>query len=327
MEAFELHAAETAELPFIRASYRELSNRYSLPPVTDLPLTRRGLFSEDWPYHWHLGWDLISQSEVPVPLAMVGMSRSYAIVASMGAFHVTSNGLGAGNTFLEAVAAGLYEVIERDAIACQYYAALHRGHMLPVLPDAALRRYPLVAGVLERCDQAGVEVTVYDCMVDTKVPTYAAFVYNRVDRGVGVVQGSGAHLDPEIAILRAITEGLQARLNFIAGSRDDIFRTAFIRFQVDWSQAVKLIERDRINAPQAERVESRANTTFEDDITDLLHCIQSVGPYSVAVIDLTPPDFPVHVVRVVVLGLEGYMHFGYRPGRRATTYLSDGTST
>jgi ribosomal protein S12 methylthiotransferase accessory factor len=37
-----------------------------------------------------------------------------------------------------------------------------------------------------------------------------------------MVGGSGAHLDPAIALSRAITEAVQSRLTFIVGSRDDI---------------------------------------------------------------------------------------------------------
>jgi ribosomal protein S12 methylthiotransferase accessory factor len=320
MEAFELYAAETATLPAVRASYDDLSTQYTLPAVADLPLSRRSLFSPKWPFNWFLGWDLISQSEAPVPLAMVGMSRNSTLVSSAGSFHVTSNGLGAGNSFLEGLAAGLYEVIERDAVACHYHAAIHGEHMIPVLPDTTLRGYPLVASVLERCDKAGVKVAVYDCVVDTNVPTYSAVAYDRTDKGVGVVQGSGAHLDPEVAILRAVTEALQARLNFIAGSRDDIFRSAFRRARADWGRAVEEIEREQIECPEAAVRISRASNTFEDDITELLSRVRAAGVTSVVVADLTPPDFPVHVVRVLTPGFEGYLHHGYRPGRRALSF-------
>jgi ribosomal protein S12 methylthiotransferase accessory factor len=322
MEAFELYAAETASLPSIRASHRELSMRYAVAAVDDLPLSRWSLFSPEWPFHWFLGWDLISQSEVPVPLAIVGMSRGSALVASAGTFQVSSNGLGAGNSLLEAVTAGLYECIERDAIACNFHAATHRGQKIGLLEDAILRGYPHVAGVLERCDQADVKVVVYDCVADTDVPTYSAIAYNRTDRGVGVVRGSGTHLDPEVAILRAITEALQARLNFIAGSRDDIFRSAFARARMDWGQAVAAIERDELNGCRAPVRKSRASDTFEDDLTELLACVRATGLQSVVVVDLTPVEFPVHVVRVIVPGFEGYMHHGYRPGRRARDYVS-----
>lgn len=322
MEAFELYAAETADLPSIRASYHELSTQHGMYPVSDLPLTRGSLFNPDWPLHWFIGWDLLTQSEVPVPLATVGMKRDDALLSSVGAFQVSSNGLGAGNSFLEAIAAGLYEVLERDGVACHYHAAQSADHMIPVLPTATLRQYPLVAQVLDLCDRAGVKVVVHDCTVETTVPTYEAIVYDSSDLGVGVVQGSGAHLDPEVAVLRAVTEGLQARLNFIAGSRDDIFRRAFARFRADWNRAVQAIEVMRAHSPEASLATSRASGTFEGDVNEILSCVRKAGLNHVIVADLTPPDFPIHVVRVLVPGLEGYMHHGYSPGRRAIAYAT-----
>jgi ribosomal protein S12 methylthiotransferase accessory factor len=322
MEAFELHAAETADLPSLRGSYNELSNRYTMPDISDLALSRWSLFNPDWPFHWFLGWDLITQSEIPVPLAQVGMSRNQAIIGSVGSFHVTSNGLGAGNSFLEAIAAGLYEVIERDATSIHSHAATNKGHKFPVFSDDALRSYPMVANVLERCDRAGVRVVVYECVVDTNVPTYSALAYDRTNQGVGVVRGSGSHLDPEIAILRSVTEALQARLNFIAGSRDDIFRSAFVRMRGEWGMAVEAIESETLTCPNAAIRTSRASDTFEVDINELLLCVQAAGAKNVVVADLTPPDFPVHIVRVIVPGFEGYMHHGYRPGKRAINYVT-----
>ena len=318
MEAFELHAAETAELPSIRATYRELSTSYAAPALANLPLSRESLFTTDWPFHWCLGWDLISGAEVPVPYATVGMSRTQANIANLGAFQVSSNGLGAGNSLLEAVAAGLYEVIERDAVACQHFAALHNGHVFPLFAEAELRSRPLVATVLERCDRADVRVVVYDSTTDTQVPTYVAIAYDRTDHGVGLMKGSGAHLDPEVAVLRAITEALQARLNFIAGSRDDIFRSAFSRARANWRTMMERLEHAfDADSPQGSLGESRAAATFEDDVHRLLTNVRKAGLEHVVIFDLTPEDFPVHVVRVVVPGMEGYMHHGYRPGPRA----------
>ena len=319
MEAFELHAAETSDLPWIRATYRDLSTSYAAPALANLPLSQDSLFTPDWPYTWCLGWDLISQAEVPVPYATVGMSRSQANVANLGAFQVSSNGLGAGNSLLEAMASGLYEVIERDAVACQHYAAMHNNRYLPLLTYDELKSRPLVASVIEKCERADVRVVVYDSSGDTEVPTYVAIAYDRTDHGVGLMKGSGSHLDPEVAVLRAINEALQARLNFIAGSRDDIFRSAFTRARSNWRSMMDKLESSfNDDSPQGSIGESRAAATFEEDVNRLLASIRKVGLEHVVVFDLTPEDFPVHVVRVIVPGMEGYMHHGYRPGPRAS---------
>jgi ribosomal protein S12 methylthiotransferase accessory factor YcaO len=72
------------------------------------------------------------------------------------------------------------------------------------------------------------------------------------------------------------------------------------------------------DSPRGSIGESRAAATFEQDVNRLLANIRTVGLEHVVVFDLTPEDFPVHVVRVIVPGMEGYMHHGYRPGPRAS---------
>jgi ribosomal protein S12 methylthiotransferase accessory factor len=66
--------------------------------------------------------------------------------------------------------------------------------------------------------------------------------------------------------------------------------------------------------------ESRAAASFEEDVHRLLRHVREAGLPNVVVFDLTPEDFPVHIVRVVVPGMEGYMHHGYRAGPRACAY-------
>jgi ribosomal protein S12 methylthiotransferase accessory factor len=320
MEAIELHAAETVRVPVIRASCREMAASHTVPDVDDLPRRRGGLFGLDWPFHWTLGWDLMNQSDCAVPVATVEMSRSRALTASLGAFAVSSNGLGAGNSFLEAVTSALYEVIERDGIAC-LRASLLAGRPPHTLTEQTLAAaYPLVAGLIEKCRRPGVQLRVWDATVDTDVPTYMAYAYSRVDEGVGVMLGYGAHLDPEIAIVRAVTEALQGRLNYIAGSRDDIFRSAFSRTLAAWASTVEALDKVQRESPEAPLRPSRARDTFEDNVHDLLARLRASGLRHLVVVDITPEGFPIHVVRVVAPGLEGYMHHGYLPGRRAQRY-------
>jgi ribosomal protein S12 methylthiotransferase accessory factor len=49
----------------------------------------------------------------------------------------------------------------------------------------------------------------------------------REDQPALLVSGSGAHLDPHVALSRAITEAAQSRLTQITGSREDIHPAAY----------------------------------------------------------------------------------------------------
>jgi ribosomal protein S12 methylthiotransferase accessory factor len=321
MEAIELYAAETVKIPSVLASYEEMADRGPIIARNRLPLSRSSLFNVRWPFHWSYGWDLCAQTEVAVPLASLQMARTAHMARHMGAFQVSSNGLGAGNTFLEAVLAALYEVIERDGITCNRLVWESGVRYPSLIPCEAIHRSPLVSGLIEQCDAADVEVRIYDCTVETDVPTYMAYVFNRLPIGLGIFRGYGAHLDTEVAMLRAISEALQGRLNYIAGSRDDIFRAGYWRLQrSDTHDMIRsLREETTTTAPHREPA---TTPSFEGDVHSLLSRLNRVGFDRVIVVDMTPPDFPISVVRVMVPGLEGYMHYGYTPGERGLKFAA-----
>jgi len=320
MEAIELYAAENIQLHSLRRSYRELVGEFPAAPLDRLPLSKRSLFSKDWPFKWVLGWDVSQQRETAVPRASVVMSKGRADLSDLGAFVMSSNGLASGNSLIEAMAAALYEVVERDAVACT--TAAWRAGVPPVQLTTRASVYPdVVREVLDQCRSAGVRVAIFDTTVDTQIPTFVAYAYDSVDEGIGIYRGYGAHLDSTIALLRAITEALQGRLNFIAGSRDDIFRSAFWRTtrarSRSFAAGVAAAESEGTTVAPSP---SFANQSFEEDINTMLVRLARAGLTQVVVLDLTPPDCPVSVVRVVVPGAEGYMHFGYTPGLRASRY-------
>ncbi|MGH3048989.1 MAG: YcaO-like family protein, partial [Gaiellaceae bacterium] len=139
--------------------------------------------------------------------------------------------------------------------------------------------------------------------------------------------GYGTHLHPEIAMVRALTECVQSRVIYIAGSRDDLM----------W------LEHERLHRPPAQgfvdvvavrgtvdvsQVESQATDSFEGDCGALVDAVTRVGCRHVVVVDLTRPDFEIPVVRVFAPGLEGYRGFGWwAPGARARAVLAELAAT
>ena len=226
-----------------------------------------------------------------------------------------SNGLAGGNHILEALAAALYEVVERDAVACSVAAP---GGMNQLV-DLATVTDPLVRSLLDRINDADVTPYLFDCTVDTRVPTYSAVVGDRRDPSMGLYRGYGAHLDPSIAMIRALTEAAQARLLLIAGARDDYFtrEQRVNRFLGGGRRA----HFDLLPAlAAADRHTSSASSSFGEDVSIVLDRLRAAGLESAIVVDLTRPDLQVPVVRVVVPGLEGYMFDHYRPGLRAQAH-------
>jgi YcaO-like protein with predicted kinase domain len=325
MECVERFHGETAPLQEIRASYDRMREEHTVVALDRLPLARAAHFSARQPVSWTLGWDLFGERQVAVPTMMVRLDKSRTRERQPVPFQTGSNGLSAGNNLLEALTGGLLECIERDAVSC-HRVAWERGG--PPIPRVGLDtiEHPAVRELLERFEHAGVGVVLYDCAVDTDVPVYMAYVYDKVLRHIGIYRGYGAHLDPGIAMVRALTEAVQARLIFVSGSRDDFFRHEYLRLkQGDDAEAIRSMERVPATVDARAR-RSLATSTFEGDVRILLQRLEAVGVEQVIVFDLTLPGFEAAAVRVVVPGLEGYMFDYYAPGPRALRFLQQRTA-
>ena len=121
-------------------------------------------------------------------------------------------------------------------------------------------------------------------------------------RPLGVYQGFGAHLRPEIAIARALTEAAQTRLTYIAGGRDDFFPLDYAR-ATDPELLAAMWE--RLAAPCDEPVDVRraagdAHPRSSATISTALRARPRAR--SVVAVDLTHPELGVPVVKVIVPG-------------------------
>jgi ribosomal protein S12 methylthiotransferase accessory factor len=322
MEAIEIYHAENASMPIFQLPYEKLGGSFQTIPIEDLPLSKHSMFHPSWPYHWVLGWDIINQNEVAVPLIISDLvfPAKTSRIWNLSSFQVSSNGLASGNVFLEAVTSGLFEVIERDAITLNSMAGKLHNQNAPVVRLDTID-HPLVLELLERCRAADISAVLFDCTVDTDVPVYQAFIYERsVRHYLGIFKGSGAHLDAGIAMIRALTEAIQSRLVYIAGSRDDIFRNTAARMK--WSDSVETIQwLESMETTVDARVrQSQAAATFQEDIHITIEKLKRVGIHQLVVFDLTLPDSPISAVKVFVPGLEGYKAASYAPGRRAKEF-------
>jgi len=226
-EAIELFCAERIDAhEVLRASYRDLAERFAMIPDDRLQFSRKPLFRDDWPYEWLLAWDIATHAPVPVPRSSVEMVPDDGRVRDLCCFQATSNGLASGNNLPEAVTAGLLEVIERDAAAC-WALSVRAGRA--VFPRVRLDTIddPACLHLLEQMQRSGISVMLFDITVDTAVAVYMAYIGDDEFDRLSIFKGYGAHLDPAVAISRALTEALQGRLVFIAGSRDDMSERHF----------------------------------------------------------------------------------------------------
>jgi len=320
MEAVEHYHAERVIRPLLRASLNELADRHPTVDVHRLPGFVRD-FSPHQRILWIEGTALGSDSGWWLPYEMVHLDFSVPLPDSSGFFLMGSSGLASGNTLLEAVCHGIYELIERDAVTLFYARAAEEQWGRRVDPssvdDPACRR------LLERYESAAVSVALWDVTSDVGVACFLCSVLDESPnpfRPIGAASGAGCHLDRGVALSRALNEAAQNRLTRIAGARDDLKAGELEGLQTDEAR-----ERSRAQMAQPafrqrsfSSLPSSSHDTFEADIAFLCQRLEQADLEQVIAVDLSLPSFPVHVVRVVIPGLEGHSEIpGYKPGARA----------
>ena len=79
-------------------------------------------------------------------------------------------------------------------------------------------------------EQAGIDVKLVDLTDDVEITTVAAVSDDTVLKDPALFTlGVGTHLDPEVAVIRALTEVAQSRATQIHGTREDTIRAVFMR--------------------------------------------------------------------------------------------------
>jgi ribosomal protein S12 methylthiotransferase accessory factor len=224
-----------------------------------------------------------------------------------------SNGNAAGRSFDDACLQGLYELVERDAVALWWYSRARRpGVDLDSLADPYIDELRAFYGRHRR------EFWVLDLSNDTGIPAFAA-ITRRIDGGPteDIVLGFGAHADARIAISRALTEMNQ----FIPAVLDvhEDGRTAYAIHDGEslrWWQTATLAGEPYLEPTRLRPIgdyETPPRASIRERRIAAVRQIEALG-HEVLVLDQTRPDVGLAVVKVLAPGLR---HFWARfaPGR------------
>ncbi|MEU0040044.1 YcaO-like family protein [Streptomyces sp. NPDC006333] len=213
MESIELWHAENPELNTFRSTAAALDLPY---PLSSINPTAHGRPMDTFELEWAWGDSLISSARVPAPVDLFRLSFSGDYYWRPELFRATSNGLASGNTYTEACLHGLYEVIERDALS-----DLRRGGADDrITIDLESVEDPYITSLRRRLEEAGVAYSVMLVPNRLGVPTFAAHIWSPLF--TAATAGTGSHMDPLVAMGRAITEAAQSRLTHITTTRDDL---------------------------------------------------------------------------------------------------------
>lgn len=320
MEAIESWHGEHLDCPLRYESATRMRRQgHAVCDLAALPLRVGRSVSEHAPVLLAEGFDLLRAESCWVPWESVSTNFVYPR-GGAPTFFMSSNGLAAGNHVLEAIAHGLCEVLERDALSL-WHARGRTSAVPPRRLDAGAVGDADVAAVMARLADREIRALAWNITSDAGVPAFAASIFDapaqHQRRMIGMFSGYGCHLSPGIALLRALTEAVQSRLAMISGSRDDLLPTAYRNCRN--ADDLAALERVWELAPPVARLPpDRSTESFEGDVSALLDAVRGMGLERVVVADLGRGDIGIPVAKVVVPGLEGIiLEPSCAPGRRA----------
>ena len=318
MEGFERYSAEKQDGDeVIVANIKEISERgeYIDPVSLNLPKDFKKENIEEMQLEWSIAKDIISDEEFYIPTNAIYHPYLHDNqVQSL--FKSNTNGLASGNVLEEAILHGMLEVIERDA-----WSIFELTHKNYAQIDLDSIESETVNDILEKFESEGIKIKLMDFTADVKIPTIAASADDTVTKDAGLLTlGMGTHLDPEVAILRALTEVAQSRATQINGAREDTVRADFAREACyeRMKRINKFYFRDEEEKIKLSDIENKSTSSITKDIEIVKNELMDNDIDKILYVDLTRPELDVSVVRVIIPEME---LFALDPSRAGYRFL------
>lgn len=316
MEGFERYSAEKQEDDeTIISTVDEISTKgeYIDPKTLNLPQKYEKEDISQIPLEWNLATDIISNKDYYVPSNAV--FHPYTHDNDIQSFFKSNtNGLASGNILEEAILHGMFEVIERDAWSI--FELTHKNYSQINLDTIESE---LINNTIEKFESNEIKIKLMDFTADIKVPTIAASADDTVTKDAGLLTlGMGTHLDPEIAVLRALTEVAQSRATQINGAREDTVRADFAR-EAGYERMKRINKyyfRQEEDQVDFRDIENKSTTSINEDIEIVKNELIANDIKHILYTDLTRPELDISVVRVIIPEMELYAIDPNRAGYR-----------
>ena len=316
MEGFERYSAEKqTDDEVVVATIDEISDfgEHIDPVSLNLPkeLEKKGI--DDISIEWTVSKDIISGDSFYIPTNAVYHPYLHDNnVQSL--FKSNTNGLASGNILEEAILHGMLEVIERDA-----WSIFELTHKNYAQIDLESIESETVNDIISKFESEGIKIKLMDFTADIKIPTIAASADDTVTKDAGLLTlGMGTHLDPEVAMLRALTEVAQSRATQINGAREDTVRADFAR-EAGYERMKRINKyyfRDEDEKIDLKDIENKSTSSITKDIEIVKDELMANDIGRILYVDLTRPELDVSVVRVIIPEMEVYALDPSRAGYR-----------
>jgi thioglycine synthase len=269
----------------IVASYHGVKSHACDPAQFILPSNTH--YDPDSEMDWVWGYSLTHQEPLMVPANLVFLPYVADKPEKQIYGSYDSNGLASGNCIEEAILHGLLEVIERDVRVIMEYNRL----AMPDLKVDFSDDEPILL-LLKNLKACHIRYWIKDITNDIPIPSIGAFLKGSYKNGEETFSyASGTHLNPQIALSRALTEAMQlyprcanyeAWLN--SGPIDYLYQEGPRRIK-------SIAATDSCSADLKENIE---------------HCVNILKKFNaeVVVVDLGRQELMFPVVRVCVTNLQ-----------------------
>ena len=299
---------KTVDTDRIIETYEDLEDANAIDPETLLlpePITP-GTRLE-----WMSGWDILNDCEMLVPANAV----YHPYVRGMFMFRSNTSGLASGNTIEEAIVHGLLEVIERDAISIAEYSR-NVGTEIVLQEDDGE-----VYDLKNKFESNGIPVKLWLLPSITGIPVVVAALDDiKTKDPTMLVMGAGAHLSPEHAIFRALTEAAQFRLAQISGAREDVQRRSGFVVGAGYDRMKRMNkfwyeDGETTTLPE---IPDLSSDTPAGSIRTIVERLRLCGAAEhVIIVDISQPWIDVPVIRAIIPTFELYTVDRERIGERA----------
>ena len=330
MEGFERYSAERQDIDGERTfvdTYNNIKNGLSdVEKALDprdllLPKNYGNENVENSRLEWIEAEDIISEETIYVPSNAVFhpyIPTREVSPSPIAIFKGNTNGLASGNIIEESVLHGIFEVVERDAWSI---FELTKRNKKEISQDTI--ENDTINELLEKFHNQGIDIKLMDITADLKITTVAASADDTVLKDPALLTlGVGTHLNPEVAVIRALTEVAQSRATQIHGTREDTIRADFMR-KSGYEHMKRMNrhyfqkEEETINLGD---IEDKSSHSIKRDIETSIEEVRKAGFNQILYTDLTREEIGINVARVIIPKAELYSLDEERLGTRALEY-------
>ncbi|MBV9576817.1 MAG: YcaO-like family protein [Gammaproteobacteria bacterium] len=295
MESIEGYHSENPTHPELIGIYTQLQNHLDLLDPYEVC---KGFFEYDvrnLELGWVKGTDLITRRVVYVPHGAICLDSSKLHIEST-IFNPSSNGLASGNTIIEALLHGLYEIIERDALSNWKRFSKNDKYVTQI--ELCSIQSDINRELIDKFLKAGQKIRIWDITSAINVPAYYCTITDSDNiKSLGTFYGSGAHLYKEIALSRALLEAAQSRLTFITGTRDEIFPMYYK------NKSVSQPEGEHNGNLSFYSNQEFLNLSFTEDLNEVISRLLSKKKSKIVFVNHTKEDLNIPVVHIFVSGM------------------------